>query len=563
MSELPGAFTEWPAARTLFRDEDIVVVDKPWGLSTHAPEPGRRDDVVSWLGAALRARGEPDYLGIHQRLDRETSGVLLFAARKSANAALAKQFEGRTIEKSYLAVVEGGGRAGEALRLEHYVSPGDGGRMQARPARGRPGPREQLAKAQAEVVERRGRRALVRVTPETGRTHQVRVQLAAAGSPIVGDVDYGGVPHLRVMLHAERLGLIHPGTGRPVSYVAPSPPELDLALRGAEIALPASEREIERLLREAAGRRFGVVATGDTDACRWVHQDGDGMPGITVDVYGAWAVLSLYVDLPRPDLDRTLDALMAAGARGVYVKFRPKNASRIVDSRTEDVAPPAPLRGRAAPDSFEIRELGLPYEVHLGDGLSTGIFLDQRENRRRVRELSQGKRVLNLFGYTGGFSVAAAAGGATSTVTADVSRTVLAWAERNLARVGADAALHTTAETDVFDFLTRAAKKGETWDLVVLDPPSFSTTKKSTWSAENQYDELAALALGVVAPGGRLFACTNHRRIPMGKLRKMLHAAAKTAGREVVQMKNLPPPADYPPEPGTEPHLKCVLVSVK
>jgi len=557
-----GALFDWQPERTLFEDDDLVVVDKPWGLATHAPEPGRHDDIVSWLSSSRRAAKRSDYLGIHQRLDRETSGVLLFAARKPANAALAKQFEGRSVEKSYLAVIEGATR-GKTFRLEHYVSPGDGGVVRARGASGRPGPREQLAKATAEILERRGRRALVRVVPETGRTHQVRVQLAAAGMPIVGDLTYGGPPHLRVMLHAERLGLRHPATNAPISFRADTPAWFALALAATKVERPTTDAELDLLLREAGGRRYGVIADGETNALRWIHSDGDGMPGVTVDLYDEHAVLSIYDELEREEVSRIANALVRVGARGVYVKYRPKHASRIVDSRTDDVAPKEPLAGEPAPDSFEVKESGLPFEVHLGDGLSTGIFLDQRETRRRVRDLAGGRSVLNLFGYTGAFSVAASSGGARSTLDVDISRGTLAWAERNLARVGADPSVHTTAEADTFDFLIRAAKKGERWDLVILDPPSFSTTKKSTWSAESGYDELAALALSVVTPGGILLACTNHRRIPMGKLRKMLHAAAKSAAREVLQMKNLAPPSDYPPTPGFEPHLKCVLVTLR
>ncbi|HTJ84782.1 MAG TPA: class I SAM-dependent methyltransferase, partial [Polyangiaceae bacterium] len=401
------------------------------------------------------------------------------------------------------------------------------------------------------------------VVPETGRTHQVRVQLATAGLPIVGDTVYGGPPHLRVMLHAERLGLRHPVTGEPLSFRASTPPMFALALSGAKLERPSSPDDLDACLREAAGRRYGIIARGGTDAVRWIHADGDGLPGVTVDLYGEHAVLSIYEELAKEEVTHIAEALVRVGARGVYVKYRPKNASRIVDSRTDEVAPKDPIAGEPAPDAFDIHENGIPFEVRLGDGLSTGIFLDQRDTRRRVRELAGGRSVLNLFAYTGAFSVAAASGGAASTLTVDVSRGALAWAEKNLERVGARAPEHTTAEADTFDFLLRAAKRGQKWDLVILDPPSFSTTKRSTWSAESAYDELAAHALAVVSAGGLLLACTNHRKIPMGKLRKMLHAAGKTAGREIVQMKSLPPPVDYPPTPGFEPHLKCVLLHVR
>jgi len=142
-----------------------------------------------------------------------------------------------------------------------------------------------------------------------------------------------------------------------------------------------------------------------------------------------------------------------------------------------------------------IHELGLPYNVRLGDGLSTGIFLDQRENRRRVRELAGGARVLNLFAYTGAFTVAAVAGGARSSMTIDVSPGVIAWARQNLEGVSADPALHVALEADALPWLKAAATKGERFDLVLLDPPSFATTKKSRFSAEDDYRATAAAAL--------------------------------------------------------------------
>lgn len=559
-AETISLFSEFPAHRILLEDDSIIVVDKPYGLATHAPDEGRHDDVVSWLSKHERAHGRHPYLGVHQRLDRDTSGVLLFARRKEANSALARQFEGHLVRKVYVAVVEG--RVPDETILHHYIVEADGGTRSARRMDGRAKRGEQEAITELRLLERRGRRALVELVPKTGRTHQLRVQLRAIGAPIVGDATYGGPADVRTMLHASALTLEHPEKGSPITLDAPFPAELMRALRGEQASRPTSRGELTTLMTEAAERRFGVVAAGDTNAVRIIHGAGDALPGMTVDLYGRYAVLSFYEPVTVEETREIAGALTDAGAIGVYVKFRPKHASRIVDSRRDDIAPVLPAAGKEAPASFEVYESGIPYEVHLADGLSTGIFLDQRENRRRVRSLAKGMRVLNLFGYTGAFSVAAHAGGASLTTTVDVSRTVLDWTRRNLDRVGADEHSHECVEVDVFSFLAMAKAKAKQWDIAVLDPPSFSTTKKSTFSAEDDYEKLAAATLAILAPGGKLLACTNHRGISMAQLRKRLHGAARLAEREVRQMKNLPSPADFPPPPGEEPHLKSVLVTL-
>ncbi len=210
-----------------------------------------------------------------------------------------------------------------------------------------------------------------------------------------------------------------------------------------------------------------------------------------------------------------------------------------------------------------IWESGLAYRVRLGDGLKTGIFLDQRENRRRVRELAPGKRVLNLFAYTCGFTVAAAAGRATRTTSVDASRGALAWGAENLEQNGLSGEHHTFVDEDVFSWLKLANKRGDRYDLVVLDPPSYATTKTSRFSAANDLPDLAARALGIVAPGGRMLACTNHRGIPSGKFRKQMHEAGRLAKRTLVQIKDLPEPPDFPSPPGADPDLKSVLITVE
>lgn len=552
----------WEQARILHLSSDLVVVDKPAGISTHAPEQGGIGDVVARLGKHFADHGGDPYLGIHQRLDRDTSGVLLFARRKAANPGLARQFEGRTVDKTYLAIVPSTLRVPPGGVAEHSLREGDGGRMIAEtPGRGRSGGK--LARTRIRVLERRGERALVEARPETGRTHQIRVQLAALGAPIDGDVLYDGAPAARLMLHAQRLALADPLSGKPLSFEAPTPRALRDHLAGVLGVLPPDAATITARLRDAAALRYAIAASGSTEALRLANGAGDALPGVAVDAYGPYLVVSIDGELDDDARARVLDAAEALEPRGVYLKVRPKHASVVVDTRRETVAPPHAVRGADAPDPMIVRENDLAFEVRLGDGLSTGLFLDMRAQRARVREAARGARVLNLFSYTGSFTVAAAAGGATTTTTVDVARIVLAWAARNLALNGIETSpAHVLIDADVLTWLDAQAVRKETWDLVVLDPPSFSTTKSSRFAADGGYRDLVARVMRVTSPQGQIICCTNHRGIVQAKVRRWVHEAARDAGRRIDKLRDLAPPADFPPVPGQEPHLKVLACSL-
>jgi 23S rRNA (cytosine1962-C5)-methyltransferase len=318
---------------------------------------------------------------------------------------------------------------------------------------------------------------------------------------------------------------------------------------------------LEERLRDAAERRWGLGHAKAPSAFRLANEAGDGLAGVAIDVYGTHLLVHLYSPEAEACRERILDAAFFLGPSSVYVKTHPKQANTLVDTHKDSLAPSHALRGEDAPDPLVICESGLSYRVRLGDGLKTGIFLDQRENRRVVRSLSEGKRVLNLFAYTCAFTVAAAAGAATSTVSVDVSPGTLAWGRENLEQNGLLEGRHEFVHADVFAWLKDAKRRSATFDLVILDPPSYATTHRSRFSAESDYHALAAEALALVAPGGRLLACTNHRGITRAKFRRALHQAGREAGRELVQVKDLPDPEDFPPPYGAEPHLKSVLVT--
>jgi 23S rRNA (cytosine1962-C5)-methyltransferase len=273
--------------------------------------------------------------------------------------------------------------------------------------------------------------------------------------------------------------------------------------------LPA---EIERRIGDALARRLESIDRRETDAFRWIHGEADRLPGIHVDVYGS--ALSLRYD--------------GAGARAFYrdLPERLREVARRSDLAVESVVERRPRQGSdgekaagavsvlgGAPEGeIEIREHGLRFGVDLLRGQKGGLFLDQRENRALVRTLAEGRRVLNLFGYTGGFSIYAAAGGARETVTVDLAAPAIEAARRNFARnaLPSDPA-HFAAE-DAFAFLARAAAAGELYDLVVSDPPSFAPNRRALPTGLAAYRRLHRLCAGVTAPGGILCAasCSSH-----------------------------------------------------
>ena len=549
MSPDPWAFQDrW----VLHRDEAILVVDKPAGMPSQAADPSLPDDLVT----RLREVGEP-YLGVHQRLDQETSGVMVMARAREANASLSAEFEGRRVEKRYVACVEGWPRGRDRVTLRDRLTT----EKDKSP---------KLAITHAAVRARRGPRALLDLTLETGRMHQARVQLARAGAPIAGDALYGGPPAPRLLLHARSIGLTHPFAKKRVTYAAPVPPEFDAWLEGgAEGASAyADERALDGALARAVVRRYALGRSPEHTAFRLVHEDGDALPGLAVDVYGEHLVAQFQDEIAPATREAVLDRRHALGFRGIYVKLRPRQANTLVDTRREEVAPRAPLRGEPAPEVFTVLEGGVPYRVRLGDGLSTGIFLDQRENRARVRALAGGLRVANLFAYTCAFTVAAAFGGAARTASVDASMAALEWGRKNLVEAGlldpsTASPAHTFHAEDAFSWLARVAKREERFDLVVVDPPSYSSTRARRFVASDDYPELIAAVLAIVDRGGRVLACTNHRGISRARFRKLVLRGAERAGRAVRQAKDLAMPREFPVAQGAEPNMKSILLSVE
>ncbi len=282
---------------------------------------------------------------------------------------------------------------------------------------------------------------------------------------------------------------------------------------GTEAGLDAGAVVRERLAA-AAALRIARLDRERTTAFRWVHGEADRLPGIHVDVYGDVATVRFDGDGARAFYGDVTALLRERTAFAIH---------RVLDRE----------RRSDAELTLEVRENGVLFAVDLGRGQKGGLFLDQRENRAEVGRRARGLRVLNLFGYTGGFSLYAALGGAARTDTVDVAKPAISAARRNFVLNGlsTDPAVAGFHALDAFEFLERAAKRGEKYDLVISDPPSFAKNRAGLSVALGAYRRLHALAAAVVAPGGSLVAASCSSQVDRKTFVASVEAGAHAAGR--------------------------------
>jgi 23S rRNA (cytosine1962-C5)-methyltransferase len=303
-----------------------------------------------------------------------------------------------------------------------------------------------------------------------------------------------------------------------------------------------------RVARALALRRELVRGT---NAFRMVHGESDGLPGVVADRYDRWAVLKLYSAGLTPHRAAVVEALRgeAEGLAGVY--GRDEIPRDDLDEAGEAGAPQGRvLWGGEPPERIPVDEHGMTLLVDVRRGQKTGHFLDQRENRRMVRDLSRGRaQALNLFSYTGGFSVAAALGGARQVVSVDVDRDALALARENFAANGLDPGAHGFAAEDAFESLARSKREGRRFDLVVCDPPAFAKSQRTVDAAVAGYASLNRAALAVLAPGGLLVTASCSARVSAEQFFDAVKEAAFKARVELQVIAETRQPPDHPVSP--------------
>ena len=587
-----------------------VAVDKPPGVRTHRSDeglPGVPELLADTLGV------EPGALKPAHRLDKQTSGLLVLATDEETLAALGDLFATRAVEKTYRAVV--------------HPAPTDvAGTLE--------GPQDMHARWNLLARSPDGSRAELVVQPRQGRTHQVRIQLAHAGWPIVGDIEHGapvpgGAP--RMALHCERLawgevalaappppgweelltptqaeeaprperrrsapspsrrrtlqvskatarilrgghpwvirdadtgdlGLFEPGDMADLvapdgSFVATAliDPRRQVCARvvAAKPDARLDDDEFERRTASALRRRAALLNDPDTTALRLIHGEADGLPGLRVDLWG--------------------DQLVATRATGAISRLSPTVYRALAErlgelplweqDHFEDLrrrtggAEGAGLPGRwirppeaELPTCCQVKEDGLLFEVEPRSGLTTGLYPDQRLNRRTLRrglaEGPEGARIANLFAHTGAFTVACAASGASQVFSVDLSPKYLERARKNLVLNGLEPGLHPTVAADAMSWLQRAPLL----DGVIVDPPAHARgrVKGVDWSARRDYRSLVEAAARRLKPGGWLLCIVNLKGLPKDWLRRQVEAGLRGAERRLDRTGPAPPAADHP-----------------
>lgn len=316
-------------------------------------------------------------------------------------------------------------------------------------------------------------------------------------------------------------------------------PSSHLAFRACSLNPERFTDEIAYERLRLAWERRQACINSSTNAYRLINGEGDRLPGLICDVYNSHAVIQLDGAGPAGfwDIDAIASTLISFGApQSFYRKSRsgePKSWSRVIT-------------GEAPPESIDILEHGLTFEANLIHGQKTAFFLDQRDNRLRIRSWAKDRRVLNLFGYTGGFSVYAGAAGVQHVTTVDSAKAAVETAHHNWVKNGFDPKSHLSVAEDAFEFLERAKESKRSWDLVIVDPPSFAPGKHHIDKARSAYVSVLVSSLHVTSPSGIFAASSCSSHIDPAMFLDICQEAISKAKRRATVLGVYGQPEDHP-----------------
>ena len=311
----------------------------------------------------------------------------------------------------------------------------------------------------------------------------------------------------------------------------------------------------ETLFKKAKDKRASYYQDDLTTAFRLFNQEGDGFGGLTLDLYGDYLVFSWY----NSYVFQLRQQIVAAFSQvfpevlGAYEKIRFKGLNYESDH----------IYGQEAPENFTVLENGVLYQVFMNDGLMTGIFLDQHDVRGSLVDgLAMGKSLLNMFSYTAAFSVAAAMGGASETTSVDLAKRSRELSEAHFNANGLSLDNHRFIVMDVFEYFKYAKRKGLSYDVIVLDPPSFARNKKQTFSVAKDYHKLISQSLDILNPGGIIIASTNAANVSRQKFTEQIDKGFAGRTYQVLNKYGLPADFVYNKKDESSNYLKVISMKV-
>ncbi|MGE0632420.1 MAG: class I SAM-dependent methyltransferase [Pseudobdellovibrionaceae bacterium] len=455
----------------------FIFVEKPHGMSSHAATLNKWG-LVEFLQHELHQK-----LFLFQRLDRDTSGCIVLAKSSEAAAELTEIWKSKQAEKTYWCLTDRSVSFSEKTVVSQITKKGNTFVSDS-------SAKDDLAETQFRVLAKNGNITLLEARPFTGKPHQIRLHAQDLGISLLGDKEHGGSAFHRLALHAKKLRFTFRDQDFDFDSKAPDWME--------NLELLSDETTCTWI--SALEKRLRLQSLEKNECLRLFHEED---PDFRMDLFGSQFWIYDYT-LPEEKKKKLLEFCKSRVFENGFVR---QMLNRGQNPGSSDLS----VEGSPKSEWTAI-ENSISYVFKSEQGLSPGLFLDQRYNRQWVRENSKDKEVLNLFSYTGGFSVAAALGQANKVTTVDLSKGFLEWSKQNFSLNGLDSEKHEFWASDSFMFLQGCLKRQRIFDLAICDPPSFSRMKDRVFKIEKDFPELLDLCVRVLKPGGKLIFCTNFEK---------------------------------------------------
>jgi len=514
--------------------EDIVVVNKPTGIATHSPDINKIG-MAEIVQAELLSCGISKKIHVVHRLDKTTTGVLIFATSEQKAKELVEDFQNHRVQKKYHFLTAEKPNFTEAEA--HSFIEKKQNAFVSKPTN----KNEANASTYFKKIKLNSKFQLWQATPVTGKTHQIRLHAKELGLSILGDTLYGGMPYPHLCLHAAELEI--PGKGL---WKFDHPPFFE------RMGLIRDPKLCEILSAFDSRQRTYKFLQNQNQSLRLMHLENNQF---RIDVFGEimWVYWYSEQDPTTPELERFEFASNFIGKKVLIRKMQNRGTDPL--SQTDSTF-------CEIPDNWEAKEDEMTFEFRKKQGLSPGLFLDQRQNRKWVRQNSENKKILNLFSYTGGFSLAAALGKAAEVVSVDLSKNFLEWTKKNfeLNQVSTHEKKYQFFSMNTFRFLEGTQKKGRKFDMIICDPPSFSRDNKSVFRIEKDFSQLLDLCWSCLENKGVLIFSTNYEKWDEFTFQKKIKDHLNSKNHKFQIVKNyLPPQLDYE-KPNEDRLMKSIML---